>query len=390
MKRVTFYLGLMWRPVLSVVLLLSISTIVLFFNINLPGSYSGNEAEYLNLLKSQISLPYWMIFLPINLVQIVVLKITTFSIENARYVSATFGLSALVLYYSIIRQWYTTRVAILSAMMFLTSTWFLVVARSASPIIAFVLFEVLILITIWLQKTKKTKLAVTLLAISCSILIYIPGMIWMILGGLIWKRKFITNQLQKSSIVFKTLLLVLVIASLTPIAINYRNSDFLLGIMGLPKVIISFQDFLSNIYYYVTSIFWNSSYSTTNVGNQGLLDIFVVVLFISGFLYAIKKRLYSKYKFIFASILLGVMLVGLNGQSFAIYTFPGIMILVAIGLAWIIQQWFTVFPKNPVAKFVGICLIFIVVLFSSAYNTYRYFIAWPHMDSTKSSYTEKL
>jgi len=53
-----------------------------------------------------------------------------------------------------------------------------------------------------------------------------------------------------------------------------------------------------------------------------------------------------------------------------------------------LQQWFTVFPRNPFARSAGAILMTIVVLLA-AYNGFsQYFIAWPNTPETKAVFTE--
>lgn len=72
------------------------------------------------------------------------------------------------------------------------------------------------------------------------------------------------------------------------------------------------------------------------------------------------------------------ILSGLGAGIDAIYIAPFLYIIAAAGIALLLQQWFTVFPKNPFARSVGVVLISICISASVAYNLHRYFIAWPH------------
>jgi hypothetical protein len=65
---------------------------------------------------------------------------------------------------------------------------------------------------------------------------------------------------------------------------------------------------------------------------------------------------------------------------------PFIFIMVAGGMALMLQQWFTVFPYNPVAKTLGAILMTLAVLVTSYYTITQYYIAWPNAPETKTVY----
>jgi hypothetical protein len=54
-------------------------------------------------------------------------------------------------------------------------------------------------------------------------------------------------------------------------------------------------------------------------------------------------------------------------------------------VALLLQQWFTVFPRNPLARLIGVLMVSLLVVLSAYYNTRHYFVAWP-----KNSQTEQV
>jgi hypothetical protein len=49
-------------------------------------------------------------------------------------------------------------------------------------------------------------------------------------------------------------------------------------------------------------------------------------------------------------------------------------------------QWFTVFPRNPIARGSGIAVICLMLFFSVLYQTRVYFVAWPHTTATRQAF----
>ncbi len=78
-----------------------------------------------------------------------------------------------------------------------------------------------------------------------------------------------------------------------------------------------------------------------------------------------------------------VILIGLGQVATLGLLIPVLYIVMANGIAYMLQSWFTVFPRNPVARTLGVVLLTIVVVVSCSYQLQRYFIAWPAAEATK-------
>jgi hypothetical protein len=76
-------------------------------------------------------------------------------------------------------------------------------------------------------------------------------------------------------------------------------------------------------------------------------------------------------------LLLAFILITVGPVSFSLIT-PLIYLLVAGGLAYLLHLWLKVFPRNPLARSLGIGLLIVAVVFSCAYSLRQYFVAWPH------------
>jgi len=68
---------------------------------------------------------------------------------------------------------------------------------------------------------------------------------------------------------------------------------------------------------------------------------------------------------------------------------PIVFIVVALGLVYLLDTWFAVFPNNPVARTVGMTMLSLAVIFACAYQLRRYFVAWPNSPDTKAVFTHK-
>jgi hypothetical protein len=82
-------------------------------------------------------------------------------------------------------------------------------------------------------------------------------------------------------------------------------------------------------------------------------------------------------------IILSLILTVLNGWLAMTIALPMFFVLVSAGLALFLQQWFTVFPRNPLARTVGITVVSFVVVLAGYYNLRHYFVAWPRNPDTR-------
>jgi hypothetical protein len=107
-------------------------------------------------------------------------------------------------------------------------------------------------------------------------------------------------------------------------------------------------------------------------------------------LYYFSQRLYTRHSVtIFASMVILVILIPLtvNYQLSVAVLLPFIYICVTAGIAELLNQWFSYFPRNPWARNFGISLLVIAIGITCFYHLQRFYVAWPNTPETKSSYT---
>jgi hypothetical protein len=92
---------------------------------------------------------------------------------------------------------------------------------------------------------------------------------------------------------------------------------------------------------------------------------------------------------VWSSVVLAV-LIALGGPVTITVLMPAVYILIAGGVAFMLQQWLAIFPNNPIAKTTATTLMSVTVLLVSYYHINHYFIAWPQTPETKASFTQTL
>lgn len=390
MKRVQFYFKLLWKPVLlATVLLIAALILVLGEPGKVPGGYSYEEVEYFAFVNKSGFLPDNPVNLPIFVIHKISLYVND-QISTLRTINALLGVCAIVLTFFVIKNWQTTRISLMTCILYITATWFLVTTRNATPIIGLLFSVIIPLLVIWNQITTKHKFALVLTALVIGVLLYLPGMIWFFLAGLVWKAKSIFKLLRYSPLWSVVAAVTVFIIVLVPFALNITDKNFISSITGVNFGDFSFITYLKNLAIFPVNLFLNSGFhNINNFGGQAIFDVFATILIVAGTINIIKKWRKSRSRFILITLFISYLLIGLGPNIPYVITLPFLILLISYGLSWLLQQWLTVFPRNPLAQNTGIALIVAAIAMSSIYNVYRFYVAWPHMNSTKTIYTIK-
>lgn len=397
MKRFRFYLAVSWRPMLISFALLIGVIAVLFFRLgSLTPSISQPEQETLGYLTSNslglrdiVDEPQ---YLPYKLGIYIFEKLGFASPFIARSLSALIGLAAVVSFYYILSRWHTNRIALLGTLLFLTSSWFLHTVRLATNEASFLLLLPLVACGAWLNDTQRQDhWILATAALSAGILLYIPGMIWFILAGLIWQRKRVRRAVTGLAVWQILLVGSLGILVMTPLVLGaLERPTVLLNFLGLPSQSIAWQTALRSLIDIPVQLFVRGPNDAVHwLGRLPILDAFTTAMFIVG-LYASYFRLrLDRIKLLLFGLIVGSLLI-VAGTSKITILLPFVYILLASGISFLLQQWFTVFPRNPLARSIGWSLMAAAITMSCFYNLSHYFVAWPNTPATRAAFSEKL
>jgi hypothetical protein len=129
-----------------------------------------------------------------------------------------------------------------------------------------------------------------------------------------------------------------------------------------------------------------------HLGHMPMLDIFSSAMFLLGIYYYFSRLPKRRSVIIFASFIILLLVIPLSNtyQIAATVLLPLVYICIIAGIVEILNQWFLYFPRNPLARNIGVALIVVAIGFSSFYHLQSYFIAWPGSPQTKAVYMLKL
>ncbi len=306
----------------------------------------------------------------------------------ARLPSILFALASSACFYALVARWYTRRVALLTTLLFVTSSWTLTIGRQALPTVMYLGWLPILSLLYWTISKNLHAVGMVLWTLSFGLALYVPGLLWFVLVLGASQRKRLKNMAVAAKpwqLVSCGVLLLLLIAPYIFAIINNPSTE--LSSLGLPTNISQITGFPERLYQMVLQLF---IYSPTNpvfhLGHLPYIDITTTLLFLIG-IYRLRYSSARKMMAWSGVITIGwVIGAGLGAINIAIFL-PLIYMFVGGGISFLLVQWFKVFPRNPFARGFGLVVVTCLVLVISFYHLSRYFIAWPMNPNTKGAFT---
>ncbi len=385
-QRIGKYVGLFWRQTLAYLLVAAFLGVVLFYQIGtlVPG-FSLPELAARAQANSFHKILLDPLFLPHKLMQYGLIRAGHSGAFWMRSVSALWGIGVVLLFFDIIRSWYSRRVAVMGAGLFLTSAWFLHLARLGTPTILFTCSVGLLWVGMKLRSaTSHRKRTLVASLIILGVCLYVPGLAWIILPMLVWQRKLIMSEFAKIPVWLTAAILIVGLVGITPLIYSFtKHPSLALDWLLIPQT-FSPSLWLSNLWHLpVWLILRGPDMPVYWLGHVPLFDIFSIAMAVLGVYVLNYYRLLDRVRAVVAIIILGFILTVFNGWLVLSVALPLFYVLITAGIALFLQQWFTVFPRNPLARTVGLGLVTLIVVLAGYYNLRHYFIAWPRTPETR-------
>lgn len=378
-----------WQPVLLYggmfgalggLLFFRLGTLLLGYSANEVGSYQASSG-FRFIFEHPIDAPF-------TIITYLMTFISEHSLLLTRLTAAVFGLATLFAFWWLLQHWYDRRVAFFGTILFGSSAWFLHTARFGTADVLMFLVVILIACGVWLKKSSNPVALFLCFAISASLL-YVPGMVWVVLLGVLWQWKTI-DRIFRSHLWLVTLGGLLLVGTLAPLGLAiYRTPEIWKTLVGLPATgWPQVGEVLSNVYQIPMAFFFRypDASPETWLGNLAILDIFsIAMLFLGGYVF-IRHANLQRARLVGWAILASVALISLGGVSLSMLV-PFIYILVAAGIGLLFTRWYSVFPRNPIAHILALVLVSLAILTACSYQLRHYFVAWPRNRETQTVYT---
>jgi hypothetical protein len=390
-KRGWNYVATNWQAAAAYVLITAVLLVLYTFRLGtlVPG-FSPAEIQARNDSSSLKVIVDNPINAPHKVGQYVLLKLNQKGAFAMRLVSVFYAILTVWILYALLIRWHTQRTAIFGTVLFATTSWFLHSARSATPNILLGALLAIATCGFYIRYGRIRSQAWLMASIIIGMSLYVPYMAWFVLLGALWQVKLIRDSIRVLSPLVITWCIAIFTACLIPLIIALiRTPDLWHQLLGIPPTFAAPVEILKNIGRVPFMIFGRAQLLPEYwLGRMPVLDLFAAVMFIFGvYAYAYKVRLH-RTQLLIAVFVIGASLIGLTASYENVtLLMPFVYIVVAAGITLMLQQWFTVFPRNPIARSIGAVLMTCAILTAVAYQLINYYVAWPNNANTKKTYS---
>jgi hypothetical protein len=300
------------------------------------------------------------------------------SVLAARLTSVIFGIICLAAFYYAMRAWLGSAIAALTTALFLTTPVFLLSARHATPAIMFFWPAVLIALYFYASRAETGKSLVLLVAGVC-IGLYVPGLVWIAILGLIFGWRGLlerSREMERKTILLGGLLAIILLAPL--IAGMVIHPHLIKPYLLLPDHFAHPLEILKSWAWSVAALFVRARrHEELILGRSSLFDVALVAMLLFG-----SYVLFSKLRLWFYLMISGTLLIsflsGLSSNFFAlcIMVVP-LLIVVGFGLRFLYLEWLHTFPNNPLPRYFAYGLMTALVIIHAVYGLRYGLVAWP-------------
>ncbi len=319
------------------------------------------------------------------------------SVYFFRLASVIVGLVVVSLVYWIVSSWHGYKIGLLAAAIILTNFGLLASAREATYRITQLLLVIAILYAVSLLNTKPTSLRLVIYLLLSYTALYVPGGIWISTAALLLSYKNIINVLRELNLYKRLLVLIAPIIPILPLAYqlirHFAMAQFKawLGFGLNGNLSHMSHDYFLNLIKFPADIFFSNQTLgyDLSLGHLPLMPITFSLLFILGLYYYITKWNNWHWRSVLILLLTGWIIGGLGILS-PLALLPLIAITTGTGLAYMLKEWFSVFPRNPIARYTGIIVMFAVISLTSIYAIRTYIVGWANNPNSSALYSYHL
>jgi hypothetical protein len=391
MHQTKILFGLLWQKLAIFAAVLAAAFSLLFYRLDRPSLLSGKEINTVfdsqnihRLLHNPLNAPY-------NLIEHFILSYHN-TIVFARLTGVIIGIAVVLLFFFILKFWLSIYYALAGSLMFASTSWFLHTARFNSPNILLLLILAPLACGLWLKHSHKRGLVILVSAVVIGLSLYVPGLVWFILAGILIQNRTLIHELKHTVKWVPIMALLIFIIIISPLGwwLIQHPANFKLFI-GIPRTINWDWKLLLNLARVPGEVFVRGSINpATWLGHIPLLNVFESVMVVLGIYTFWQNRKLDRTRVVAIAIAISLFLITLNGPSELTLLLPFMYMLMAAGLVYMWDLWHGVFPTNPVAKSTGIIILVVAILFSCTYHLREYYVAWPNNPQTLTAYSQKL
>lgn len=361
-----------------------------------PAHMSTNELQTFQNNHSLHAILHNPLNAPYNVVDYILLHIPGHTYGVARLTSVLFALLAICLFFTIMMRWHGKRTAWMATILFATSGWLLHIGRLGTADILWIIIPLLlILLSSWLARTQLHGRALIVVAVILGLMLFVPAAIWFVIAFILLTFKDLVRH-RKEAVVWQKLVAGAIILLLTATLVfllhrSPQSSSLIREWAGIPLVLPSYVSMLK---VWVSSIalypfFRGPAVPELWLGHTPILDVFTATMCLLGAYFYLTHFKNLRTRLLAVLVIVGSVLTALNGPAAMSFIVPVLYLIAATGITYLLHQWLTVFPRNPVARFAGIMFIVIAIASAVSYHMISYFVAWQHSPDTVATFHRK-
>lgn len=378
-----------WRAMIGVLAAVLALTVLLGVRLDtLQGDYSRREVAALR--QSDNFADVW--HNPVNAPHKLAVATQWHFMQNksaVRVTSAVIGIITVVTFFALVSLWHSRLGAVFATILMASSAWFLHIARLGTLDSALWLAMLLFAAGLWLRYGKHSSWQLPVLALLFILTITTPGMIWFMLGAIVFGWRYIGAMLHQTNKLLVSVILVLVVSTLAVFGwrLGAAGGDALLAWLGLPQQLPSLAEAGKNLVNIPLQLAWRGPENAEIwLGQLPYLQTATLVLFIFGIAYYVRNSALNRLIPLASFAVISILLIAINGSLFMHMLLPVVYLFVAAGICYLLKEWRRIFPRNPIAQGFAFTLVGLLVAINVLYTTRHYFVAWPNAPETKKTF----
>lgn len=401
-------LGKVWRQLSfkNIKVLISVLVVAgLFFSLFLwhlstltPG-LSPSEASARTFSSNLHVVANNPVFAPQTLIQYLFHKLSPGSIYFLRLASVIWAGIFIFCFYRLARRWFGRVIGILGTLLFASTPWFILSARSASPMIMLLMPLAVAACFTWAikQKSHMELVAIALIAMV-SVAIYVPGSLWFIIISSYFVRKILVAFISKTNISTRIVCSAIALLILAPlIRAIPLDWEIIKTLLLVPASFIGIYGLAKAFVWSGLAVVWRTrSHLDISVSRWPMLGVVQAVLMIFGAVAMFSQALTVGTMLlvfiaicIFVAAMNSTVLVGNGSLPFVFMALPALSMFVSAGLRYLYIEWKTIFPRNPLPKTIAVIIMATLVAMQVFFGIRYALVAWPHTADTLRLYMVK-
>lgn len=327
--------------------------------------------------------------LPYKLLQAISLHTFGISIVSIKLPSLILAAASILLLYGTLELWFRRNVAIITSIITMTSSQFLLQSQSGTAGIIYMFWGALLLFAASMvaSSRKFRPIWFILTVVAAGLSLYTPYMLYLLIPLVIAvcvhpHARFIVSRQPAWTLIVSFMLFVLTLLPLSITAV--QNPIVLLQVTAGQALSSGSLDIVGNISQFSQYIdFYN------NRGGRILQPAFglgLILLAVVGAAHLLSTKYTAKSYIMVAWVALTIPVLIINPEAAAVALLP-ISLLSAFAIDFLIRRWYTMFPRNPYARVTGLIPLGILVLVLSVSSMDRFIYGYRYDPEAVKAYS---